>query len=101
MFLHVFIQTKLGQYFPSKKASTNVTNNAWFSVRGFDEKTRQKETLKTPKEPGAGDYCLKLVRAYAGKTRWIVYRHQQVEMTKCRSDICEKKLFFKNHLFSC
>ena len=36
------------------------------------------------------------VRAYAGKTRWIVYIHQQVETMECRSDISQKNLFFKN-----
>ena len=35
------------------------------------------------------------VRAYAGKTRRIVYRHQQVETMKCRSDILQKKPVFQ------
>ena len=36
------------------------------------------------------------VGAYAGKTQRIVYRHQQVETMKCKSDILQKNLFFKS-----
>ena len=43
--------------------------------------------------------CEMSVRAYAGKTRQIVYKHQQVEMMKCRNDISQKNLFFKNIIY--
>ena len=38
-------------------------------------------------------------RAHAGKTRRIIYKHQQVETIKCRSNISRNKLFFKNIIY--
>ena len=37
------------------------------------------------------------VGAYAGKTRWIVYKLQQVETMKCKSDILQKPVFQRYH----
>ena len=37
------------------------------------------------------------VRAYAGKTRRIVYKHQQVETMKCKSDISQKNPVFQEY----
>ena len=39
------------------------------------------------------------VRAYAGKTRGIVYKHQQVEKMKCAEAIFRKKTCFSRILF--
>ena len=36
------------------------------------------------------------VRACAGKTRLIIYKNQQVETMKCKSNISQKNLFFEN-----
>ena len=39
------------------------------------------------------------VGAYASKIQQIVYKHQQVELMKCRSNILQKNLFFKNIIY--
>ena len=85
----------------SKDEALSIIESRYLSVYFFFTRKHTKTIHSWPSITYYSLFTYNSVRTYAGKTRWIVYRHQQVKTMKCRSDISQKKPCFSRIIYCC